>query len=390
MSDVSQNPNLKVVFSVTLMAVMGVASITPAFPTIIEQFTLAPPDVGILITAFTLPGIFLTPILGVLADRLGRKAILVPSLLLFGIAGGAITLTDDFQVMVILRVFQGVGATSLGLLNVTLIGDLFPPKDRAEAMGYNASVLSLGTASYPAIGGFLAGLAWYAPFYLPLIAVGVALLVLFKLEIPQIQQKQNAGEYLRNAWRNVNHAHVWKLFLINVLTFIILYGALLSYFPILMRRRFDAPEWQIGLYMSLFSVATGVTSSQLKRFARRWSTRFQLSLSLVLYAFGLALVGQVSNQWVMLLPIVIFGVGHGLLLPTVQTLLVGFAPIQERAVFMSVNGMVLRIGQTLGPLVMGALFIWGNLEWVYLGGAGIALLMLLIWWLTRLPKSDNP
>jgi MFS transporter, ACDE family, multidrug resistance protein len=387
MSKVIHDPNLRIVFGVTLMAVMGVASITPAFPAIMEQFHLEPQDVGILITAFTLPGIVLTPLLGILADRLGRKVILVPSLLLFGLAGAAITLVSDFYLVVMLRVVQGVGATSLGLLNVTLIGDLFEPRRRPEAMGYNASVLSLGVATYPAIGGVLAGIAWYVPFYLPLLSVVVALVVAFRLKLPAVVKNPNTAQYFRNTWKNMNRAPVWLLFAMNILMFVILYGTLLSFFPILMRQRYRAPEWQIGIYLSIFSVATAIVSSQLKRVAAVIGVRLQLVVSLVMYATGQALLPVVHNEWLLLLPVAIFGAGHGLLFPAIQTLLVGMAPMQERAVFMSINSMVLRVGQTLGPVLMGMLFVAGGLEWVYFGGALVSGLMLLLWLMFRMPRS---
>ncbi|MBN2715408.1 MAG: MFS transporter [Deltaproteobacteria bacterium] len=382
MSQVSRNSNLKIVYGVTLMAVMGVASITPAFPAMMEQFHLKPQDVAILITAFTLPAIFLTPVIGILADRLGRKRILVPSLILFGLAGAAITLTRNFQTIVLLRALQGVGATALGSLNVTLIGDLFEPRQRPEAMGYNASVLSLGVAAYPAIGGVLAGVTWYAPFYLPLLAIGVALLVLFKLRLPPIRKIQNNRQYFKNAWKNIHQPGVWGLFIINVLMFVILYGALLSYFPILLRQRFNAPEWQIGLYMSIFSVATAIVSSQNRRLSAMMSVRVQLVLSLVAYAAGQVGIGMVHHAWWILLPVVLFGAGHGMLFPAVQTLLVGMAPMQERAVFMSINSMVLRVGQTVGPMAMAAVFVFGGLTWVYWTGAAISLVMMVVWIMT--------
>ncbi|NOR74604.1 MAG: MFS transporter, partial [Draconibacterium sp.] len=75
--------NLTVIFLTTLMAVMSVASLSPVFPSIGEHFNLTPTKVTLLITVFTFPGIFLSPVAGVLADRFGRKKILLPSLLLF-------------------------------------------------------------------------------------------------------------------------------------------------------------------------------------------------------------------------------------------------------------------------------------------------------------------
>ena len=86
--------NLQVIFGVTLMAVLGVTSITPAFPSIMRELGITGSQVGLLITSFTLPGVILAPFLGVLADRFGRKKILVPSLFLFAIAGTAEQLPD--------------------------------------------------------------------------------------------------------------------------------------------------------------------------------------------------------------------------------------------------------------------------------------------------------
>ena len=135
------------------MAVLGVSSITPAFPRIIEELNISRTDVGMLITAFTLPGVVLTPFIGILADRWGRRRILVPSLFLFGLAGGACALVTEFDMLIALRVLQGVGAASLGLLNLTILGDLFQRRQRAAAIGLNASVLNIGVAVYPLIGG---------------------------------------------------------------------------------------------------------------------------------------------------------------------------------------------------------------------------------------------
>src|SRR4030042_2346750 len=100
------NRTLQIIVSVTLLAVMGVASLTPVFPKIISEFGISAQQVGLLITVFTLPGIILTPILGILADRYGRKNILIPAIFLFALAGGACSLTRSFETLLILRFFQ--------------------------------------------------------------------------------------------------------------------------------------------------------------------------------------------------------------------------------------------------------------------------------------------
>jgi MFS family permease len=153
-----KDKKLYALFGITLIAVMGVASITPALPQISNTLDLSKSQIGLLISLFTFPGIFLTPISGILADRFGRKTVLVPSLFIFAFAGSAIFFIHDFHYILVLRILQGIGASSLGSINTTLIGDYYKAKELPEAMGYNASVLSLSTASYPLIGGVLAGL----------------------------------------------------------------------------------------------------------------------------------------------------------------------------------------------------------------------------------------
>jgi MFS family permease len=71
-------------------------------------------------------------------------------------------------------------------------------------------------------------------------------------------------------------------------------------------------------------------------------------------------------------------VAMGLNMPSLLSLLTGLAPLEQRAGFLAINGMVLRLGQTLGPVVMGALFAWGGLRAPFWGGAVLGLLTLFL------------
>ena len=119
------NRNLHVIFSVTLMNMIGVSIIAPALPVMADKLKVDAESIGLLITAFTLPGVFLSPVFGVLADRWGRKKVLAPSLILFGLSGGACALVQDFHLLLALRFVQGVFVAALGPINLTLTGELF-------------------------------------------------------------------------------------------------------------------------------------------------------------------------------------------------------------------------------------------------------------------------
>jgi MFS family permease len=373
-----QDRNLQIIFAITLMAVMGVASITPAFPKIIKELRIPPHNIGLLITAFTVPGVFLTPVLGVLADRFGRKRILAPSLFLFALAGGACAFSQNFHALLILRFLQGIGAAALGSLNATLIGDLYVGSELGAAMGWNASVLSLGTASYPALGGVLAAAGWQYPFLLPLLAIPVGLLVLFVLQNPEPKNSQPLSGYLRGIWKVLHNRQVAGLFIATLAIFIILYGSYLTYLPLLLNHSFKASSVVIGLIMSGMSCTMALTAAQMGRLTKIYAKKTLIQAAFVFYALSLLLIPCVSQLWLLLLPIALFGAAMGINVPCLQTMLAGLAPLEYRGAFMSVNGMVLRLGQTLGPLLMGAVFAgYGGINGVFYAGAACSLLMVL-------------
>ncbi len=370
--------NFLIICAVALMAVLGVSSVTPAFPKLAQALNINPKNIGLLVTAFTLPTLVLGPIIGVLADRLGRKKIIVPSLFLFGIAGTACAFARDFNLLLLLRLLQGIGAASLLSLSITLIGDLYTGDRRATAMGYNASVTSIGTALYPTIGGALATIGWYYPFMLPLAAIPIGLLVLFALKNPEPQGERNLQEYLRNAGKVLKNRQLAGLFIASAANFILLYGAYVTYLPQLITDTFKAPPATIGLILSSVSVAITLTSSQLGRLARRFSETTLIRASFVCYALALFIVPFVPNIWLLLIPTTIFGIGLGIGFPSIQTLLAELAPREYLATVMSVNGTFFGLGQTLGPLLMGLAFGIGGISSVFYAGVGFAIATLVV------------
>jgi ACDE family multidrug resistance protein len=366
--------NLQIIFAVTLMAVLGVSSVTPAFPKIVNELGVSKAQVGLLITFFTLPGIVLAPFLGVLGDRLGRRRILVPSIFLFAVAGTACAFTQHFHILLLLRLLQGTGAAALGSLNLTIIGDLYSGTQRAEAMGLNASVLNVGTASYPTIGGALALLGWHYPFALPVLGIPVGIFVLTSLKNPEPRSTQSMREYLSGTWQYLKDIRVISFFVATIVAFILLYGAYLTYFPILLDERFGASTLIIGIIMSSMSLTTAIVASQMGRLSNRFTLGSIVKAAFAIYALALILMPFMPRLWLLLVPAITFGLAHGVSLPGIMTAVAGLVPFRHRAAFMSINGAVLRLGQTIGPALMGLLYTLGGLNFSFLVAAALALL----------------
>lgn len=377
-SKLYRDRNLQIIFSITLMAMLAVASIPPAFPKIMEALQISETDVGLLIVAYTLPGVIISPFIGLLADRFGRKRVLVPLLFLFGLAGGACALSKEFDILIALRVLQGIGGAGLVLLNLTILGDLYSGKRRAMAMGLNASVLGIGGAAYPLIGGALATLSWNYPFFLPLAAIPIGILTLYRLNNPEPSIKQTLHDYLGGICSYMKSIRVASVFLAVMIISIILSGSALTYLSLYLGISLHATPFIIGIILSGMSVITALTSSQMGRIVEYISVTNLIKLSFAICAIALALIPFMPKLGFIIVPMVILGGGIGIAIPSSQTYIAGLAPSEYRAGFMSINTTVMLLGMTLGPLIFGLFYTIADFNGVFFYGAGLALLTAII------------
>jgi ACDE family multidrug resistance protein len=370
--------NLQIVFLVSLMAVMGFAEITPALPRMIKELNMPAQSIGLVIVMFTLPGILLTPFIGILSDRCGRKKILVPSLILFGIVGTACAFVRDFNLLLGLRFLQGTAASALTFLNFTIVGDLYTGDECTAAHGYNASFLSIGMIIYPAIGGALATAGWHYPFLISVSGIPVGLLVWFFLKNPERKIDQDIKEYLTDAGKSIKKRGVIWLYFTTVVTFTLLLGPYLTYFPILAGNSFGASPFVIGIMLSTTFITFTFVSSQLGKLAKAYSERNLITTAFFLYSVSLISITLVPNIWLLLIPTIAVGIAQAIAWPSIIALLSGLTPMKQRGLFLSVNGAIMRTGQTLGPLLMGVVFgLWG-LSSVFLVGAGLSFAMFVL------------
>ena len=197
-------------------------------------------------------------------------------------------------------------------------------------------------------------------------------MVLFSLHNPDVHNEQSLKEYFGNVWGRLKVRQVPGLLFASLATFIILFGPQIYYLPIFMGDRFAVGPVFIGAVLSGASLVTALTSSQLGRLTGIFKETSLLKAAFLLYAVALAAVPFAPNPWLLLLPATVFGVAQGLNVPNLLTLLNGFAPDENRGAFMSVNGSVLRLGQTIGPLLMGLTAAAVGASGAYLAAAGLA------------------
>lgn len=364
-------------FGMTTCMIMGNNSVVPIIPLMREVFDVSAASATLLITAFTLPGIVFSPVSGLLADRYGRKPVAVASLVLFCLGGLLCFAAPTFPLLLLCRFIQGLGGAAFGVLNSTIIADAFPRTELNRLMGYNGTVLSLSSAVYPFAGGVLAMFGWRMTFFLPLIALPVLLLA---LRTPLAGPGSNAGfaEYIREAWRVSRTPRNVILFTLTFFTFVMLYGPMISCLPMMARDVFLLNTAAIGSITVASSLGAAVMASQLGRLSRRYSSARLMGIAQVFYIAALVLFPFMTNPWMLALPAILFGFGQGLNVSSILAALVADAPPAQRGAIMAANGMLLRLGQTTGPVLFGVITAGFGFSISFFAGAALACLMLAL------------
>jgi MFS family permease len=345
-----RSATLHVILASSLMGVMGVSLISPILPELRTVFEVSDAQIGLVITVYTLPGVFLTPFIGLIADRIGRRRVIIPLLFVFGFGGAGIAFARSFDAVLALRFLQGVGASALVTLAVTLIGDLYEGARRNAIMGVNASTVSTGAALYPLIGGGLAGIRWNFPFLFFGIGVLVALVATLVLPEPESDDSSDVRSYVRGLSDVVTSPRALAIFGAIFVVFFVFYGAVQTALPLLLNDEFSLSSSEIGLTLAMVALASALVSSQYGRLSE-WRSAPKL-IALGFIAYGCSLLGV----WIAPSPVFVgasllaFGVGFGLVMPSIDTAIITAVSDQLRAGMMGMRTSVLRLGQTLGPI----------------------------------------
>ncbi|WP_246985372.1 MFS transporter [Halorientalis marina] len=345
---------LYVVLASSLMGVMGVSLISPVLPELRSVFGVTDGQVGLLITVYTLPGAVIAPFAGLAADRFGRRRVLVPLLFTFGIAGAGIAFVTDFRYVLGLRFLQGIGASALITLAITIVGDAFEGTQRDALIGVNGSVTGAGAAVYPLLGGALAAIRWNVPFLFFGVGVLAGVFALLVLEPTPSSDPDPVFTYLSRLEAVARMPSAIAVFVALFAAFFVFYGAVLTALPLLLSDQFGLGSSEIGPLLSAVAVASALVSSQYGRIGQWRSPEELVALGFVAYGVSLVGVWLAPSPLSVGASLLVFGVGFGILIPSIDTTVVTLVSADLRAGMMGLRTSVLRLGQTVGPLAFTA------------------------------------
>lgn len=161
------------------VAILSSTVVSNALPVILPDLGGNQAGYTWVITASLLATTVSVPIWGKLADLYSKKTLVQTSLIIFTVASAVAGLSVNVEMLIVCRVFQGLGAGGLTALAQVIIAAMIPPRERGRYAGYIGATFALATVSGPLIGGVLTEhVSWHATFY---VGVPFALAAFFVL-----------------------------------------------------------------------------------------------------------------------------------------------------------------------------------------------------------------
>jgi MFS transporter, ACDE family, multidrug resistance protein len=372
--------------SIPLIMTLGNSMLIPVLPAISRELEVSSFQVSLLITVYAVVAILLIPVAGFLSDRFGRKAVIIPSLIIAG-AGGAVCAAaawwmnnGAYPVILAGRFLQGIGAAGAAPIVLPLVGDLFQDeKEVSLGLGVIETSNTFGKVLSPILGSALAMIVWFAPFIsIPLFCLASVLLVGFMVKPPKRQKQESQvgiKEFIRSVGSILKEKGRWLtgVFAAGGIAMLLVFGVLFYLSNVL--------EEQQGLHgiakggvlaiplgaLCLASFITGRKIGENKKGMKLVST------------FGLALTSGMllaevwlSNIYAVIGVFALAGAGIGAALPSLDAIITESIDKKQRGTVTSLYSSMRFIGVSAGPPLV-SLLVQGGQRTVFLTLAAFSL-----------------
>lgn len=336
------------------LPILGAVLLAPILPTLSTVFKSSPGSEALVPLILTIPALFiaiLAPFAGAIADKVGRKRILIIALIAYAIVGTAPLYLDSLGAVVASRAAVGVTEAFIMTCCTTLIADYFTGNRRNKYLGLQALVTALTATVFFAIGGAVGAFGWRTPFWLYAVSL-IAAIAMIAAIWPTQQNAEGAEKRIEKL-----PAIPWnKLALPIVVSFVggITFYTLIVELPYVLAGMGVTAVATIGACAAIASLATAI-GAFLFRFVARCGVA-----QLLPFAFGLAGIGMVvvwfaPNVAVAVVGAVIASFGNGVLLPTLVTWAISRLDYAQRGRGAGLFTGALFLGEFVTPLIVLAL-----------------------------------
>ncbi|HWJ79407.1 MAG TPA: MFS transporter [Niallia sp.] len=352
--------------SIPLVMTLGNSMLIPVLPSIEKKLNISSFQVSMIITVYSVLAILLIPVAGYLSDHIGRKKVIIPSLILAGI-GGAIAgiaawlMDNSYWIILIGRALQGIGAAGAFPIVLPLVGDLFKDEEKiSSTLGIIETANTFGKVLSPILGAVLAGIFWFIPFMsIPVFCLISIILIMIFVKSPKSKDKPLPFKEFYKHTKEVIHQDkkwLYAIFFIGAIVMFVLFAEMF-YLSDILEKHYHIKNVKKGLFLAIplgaLCITSFITGKKIKKDKNlmRWIT----VIGLIMIIVGTIALNFSDNMWYIIIFLTVAGIGIGGSLPPLDALITEGIEKEERGTITSLYSSMRFIGVAAGPPLMAIL-----------------------------------
>ncbi|WP_009632102.1 MFS transporter [Synechocystis sp. PCC 7509] len=365
------DPKLLILLASGSLTTMAGGIVAPVLPDIVQQLQLDPGLAANLVSFHCLTLAIFSPLLGILADRIGRVKVLVASLLCYAVFGTAGAFMSSFLPLLVTRGLIGVASGGIAAASLGILGSNYEGEARSVALGYATSTLTITGILFPLLGGWVGSSHWQYAFYLYALGIPIAGLAMTFLQEDQTAKSTEKNYKLSQI---LGQRQTLWLLLTLVLVSVAMYSVVI-YAPLYLKATIAAGAVLNGVVLASRAIGAAIVSAfGSKWLAQKFGLPNAIAFGCTLMAITLITIPLLHELIPIILTAIAFGVGFGIVLPNVYSALANLATPNLRSSVLALGTGAGFLGQFLSPIILRPMLNYGGLETVFYGAAIVAIM----------------
>ena len=353
-----------------------------------QKYGISVAQAGLLIVLFTTGGLIGGPLGGWLADRVGRKGVMMFSLAAEATFSMGMALAPSLPLLILMIVGFGLTVPMFWPASSATIADLVKPEKRAGAYGLIRVAANLGVAFGPLVAGLLLAVQQQPDgstppnAYLPLFVMDALTSLIFGFiiwrrlretrpqaaaQLPTVDRPKAGG------FGRIFRDSPFMIFVILYGVLGVVYSQMNTTFGVYLTRTYYYPASAYTAMLSTNAAMVVLFQFPLARWVDQQDRSSMLALGAALYAIGFGMIGFAATLFWFWVAVVILTIGEMVIVPAAQTVTADLAPIDMRGRYQAAFGLINNFFYGLGPVIGGYLFDIGHSQLIWFGSLVLGL-----------------
>ena len=335
-----------------------------------RRFGVSMTEVGLLFAVWSFTSLLGGMLGGALADRLGRKSMLVYGLVISSLSNVLLGLVGRFDVFFPAAVLVGLVNVIGGPAAQAMLADLLPEEKRAQGFGILRVGINLAVTVGPLIGGLLASRSFFLLFVADAVTSMItAVIAIVGLEETKPPAREDQPE------RTVAQTFAGYGLVMRDVAFVLFVGActlmwlvyvqMYTTLAVYLDHTHGVTEQGVGAILSLNAAMVVVLQFPVTRRLARYRPLMAMAAGTLLYALGFGMYGFAASYSLFMVAMAVITVGEMIALPTAQALVTEFAPEDMRGRYLAFSSFSTVIASAVGPLLAGMVMDRADPRWMW-------------------------